>query len=57
VQVGDFNGDGLSDITGRVQQNGQWWTGISTNSSFQTSLWAGWNPNVSWVDVHHGDYA
>jgi len=29
VKVGDFNGDGKADITGRVGQNGQWWTAVS----------------------------
>src|SRR5207244_4084835 len=34
VNVGDFNGDGEADITGRVLQTGRWWTGLSTGSSF-----------------------
>jgi FG-GAP repeat len=57
VQVGDFNGDGKADIVGRVQQSGQWWAGISNGSFFNNSLWATWNPNVTWVDVHTGDFA
>jgi hypothetical protein len=54
VQVGDFNGDGKADITGRVLQNGQWWAALSTGSTFQNSLWATWNPNVAWTSVTAG---
>ncbi len=57
VQVGDFNGDGKSDITGRALESGQWWTGLSTGSAFTTSLWATWSPAVNWVDVRSGDFA
>ncbi|HEV2946861.1 MAG TPA: autotransporter-associated beta strand repeat-containing protein [Gemmataceae bacterium] len=57
VQTGDFNGDGHADIIGRVLQTGQWYVGISNGSDgFTTSLWASWNPNVTWVDVHVGDF-
>jgi len=57
VQVGDFNGDGKSDITGRDLQNGQWWTALSNGSTaFATSLWATWNPTVTWADVKVGDF-
>jgi hypothetical protein len=57
VHVGDFDGDGKSDITGRALQNGQWWTAISNSSTaFNTSLWATWNPNVTWADVQVGDF-
>src|SRR5262249_52052899 len=51
-----FNGDGKSDIIGRVSSSGQWWTGLSTGSSFNTSLWATWSPSVTWVDVQVGDF-
>ena len=57
VQVADFNGDGLGDLTGRYLQGGQWWTAISTGSSFVTSLWTTWNPDVTWVDVQAGKFA
>ncbi len=57
VQVGDFNGDGFTDIIGRVLQTGQWWVAFSNGSnSFSNILWAQWNPNVSWVDVQVGDF-
>ena len=57
VQVGDFNGDGKSDITGRALQSGQWWTGLSNGSTFNTSLWATWSTAVSWTGVRTGDFA
>jgi len=56
VKVGDFNGDGMTDLVGRVAQTGQWWVAQSTGSSFGNSLWTTWNPNVTWVDVHVGDF-
>jgi hypothetical protein len=58
VQVGDFNGDGMADITGRWLQTGQWYTGISTGSGFNTGLspWGIWSPNVTWADVKVGDF-
>jgi hypothetical protein len=56
VQVGDFNGDGKSDITGRWLQAGSWWTGISSGSGFNTTQWGRWNPAVTWVDVQNGSY-
>jgi hypothetical protein len=43
-------------VTGRVSVNGQWWTGISTGSSFSTSLWTTWSPAVTWVDLLTGDF-
>src|SRR5437899_6364497 len=33
VKVGDFNGDGMLDIIGRVQQTGQWWVGLDRKST------------------------
>jgi hypothetical protein len=57
VRVGDFNGDGSSDIIGRVQQTGDWWLATSNGSNhFANSLWAHWNPSVTWVDVQAADF-
>src|SRR5262249_27400055 len=39
VMVGDFNGDGKSDIAGRVREYGDWWGALSTGNSFDTQLW------------------
>ena len=51
-----MNGDGRADIVGRVLQSGQWWVGLSNSSGFSTTLWATWNPGVTWVDVQVGDF-
>jgi hypothetical protein len=56
VQVGDFNGDGKADITGRVLESGQWWTGLSTGSKFSTSLWGAWSTATTWLDVNSGRF-
>jgi hypothetical protein len=56
IQTGDFNGDGKTDIIGRVLQTGQWWVAINNGSTFTTTLWATWNPAVTWVDVKVGDF-
>src|SRR5260370_12730991 len=57
VQTGDFNGDGKPDIVGRYLQGGQWFVGLSNGSTaFATSLWASWNPDVTWVDVKIVDF-
>jgi hypothetical protein len=57
VQVGDFNGDGKSDITGRALETGDWWTGLSAGSAFTTTKWATWSTGVTWTAVHTGDFA
>jgi hypothetical protein len=57
VQIGDFNGDGLADITGRDLASGNWWTGLSNGSAFTTSKWASWSTAVTWVDVRAGQVA
>jgi hypothetical protein len=56
VKAGDFTGDGNADLTGRTLEGGEWWTAVSTGSSFTTSRWAAWNPNVTWADVQAGDF-
>ncbi len=62
VNVGNFAGNlsatgkPLSDITGRVLQSGDWWTGVSTGSSFSTTMWGHWYPGVTWVNVVVGDF-
>jgi hypothetical protein len=57
VKVGDFNNDGMADITAMALGTGQWWTGLSTGFRFNTSLWASWNPSVTWIDVQVGDFS
>jgi hypothetical protein len=40
--MGDFDGDGLPDLVGRVQQDGQWWAALSNSTSFTNQLWTTW---------------
>jgi subtilisin-like proprotein convertase family protein len=57
VQVGDFNGDGKADLTGRVLQSGRWYTAISNgNTASGPALWATWNPGFTWQNVVVGDF-
>jgi subtilisin-like proprotein convertase family protein len=63
VNVGNFAGDvnsttgkPISDIVGRVLETGDWWTGVSSGSSFTTSLWGHWYAGVTWVNVLVGDF-
>ncbi len=51
--VGDFDGDGKSDVVG-VTDIGQVWVGISSGSSFSTTLWAQWQDR-SYEDFMVGD--
>jgi hypothetical protein len=56
VQVGDFNGGGLSDVAARWLETGQWWVGLSDGQGhFTTSLWDTWSPQATWVQVQVGD--
>jgi uncharacterized protein YkwD len=56
VHTADLNGDGKTDIVGRVAQNGQWWAAISNGvNGFTNTLLTTWNPLVTWVDVKVAD--
>src|SRR5262249_35133769 len=49
VQTGDFNGDGVTDLVGRVQETGQWFVARADGAGhFTTALWDAWNPAVAW---------
>lgn len=56
LQVGDFNGDGQSDIIGRAS-NGQWWGLISdgTNNPRGNTQVGYWRSNVLWAGIATGD--
>jgi hypothetical protein len=57
VQVGDFNGDGFTDIVGRIQQTGDWFVGTSNGASlFTVTKWTTWSPNVAWTNVSNGAF-
>src|SRR5204862_4036214 len=44
------------DVTGRVKESGQIWTGVSTGSSFVSSLWSTWSTGATGVDVLTGNF-
>src|SRR5260370_13046916 len=56
--AGKIRGRGVarSPSSSRWRQTGQWWVALSTGSSFTSSLWATWNPAVTWVDIQVGDF-
>lgn len=56
VQVGDFNGDGRSDILGRTA-GGSWWAGLSGSGQpgFTNSYMGQWAP-IAWAAVSVGDF-
>ena len=56
VKVGDFNGDGKTDILGRVQLTGRWWTGLSSSNSFNFTVWDQWPNTITWNNVIVGDF-
>jgi len=54
VLVGDFNGDGKSDIAGRLNGT-RWYVASSTGTSFSTTYWGLWGVGT-WTDVGVGDF-
>jgi len=52
--VGDFNGDGLDDITAQAD-NGQWWIASSTGTGFKNVYGGKWNP-TGWAGFYVGDF-
>lgn len=56
VRVGDFDGDGRSDLAGRVATSGDWWVARSHGDSFTNERWGNWSTAVEWEDVHVGRF-
>lgn len=57
VRVGDFNGDGRSDIIGRVRTTGAWWVAL-THASGTKAInqgWGQWSAAGTWLDVQVAD--
>lgn len=44
------------DLVGRIAQNGQWWSALSTGTSSTNMFWGQWASNVTWADVRSGDF-
>ncbi len=55
TQVADINGDGMTDVIGRVSGSGAWYAGISNGTSFTNVFLGTWSTAVTWVDVHAAD--
>ncbi len=56
VRVGDYNGDGVDDIAGRVGSTGQWWFSLMLNQTLFNVFAGAWSPAVQWADVRVGDF-
>ncbi|MSU77348.1 MAG: hypothetical protein EXS16_04540 [Gemmataceae bacterium] len=55
VSVGDFDGDGKSDIMG-FATSGAIYMGCSTGSAFAQKLWAQWSQACSWASIQFADF-
>ncbi|MEZ5939853.1 MAG: VCBS repeat-containing protein [Planctomycetaceae bacterium] len=64
--LGDFNGDGQSDMAGFDRGSGNWWVAVSqVDGSYQTTRWGRWLGNdkgdpsaasVNWEHIQIGDF-
>jgi hypothetical protein len=54
VVVGDFNGDGTSDIAG-LAANGIWQVGLNAGGAFPPTAWGQWLNAKSWTTLLAGD--
>jgi hypothetical protein len=54
VKVGDFTGDGKTDLIGRIRENGQWWVSVANAAGtafLPPTLWAVISPSITWVNT------
>ena len=56
IVVGDFNGDGLTDIAARNAVTGTWSVAMSNGSSFTTATWGSWNSSDTYQNIEVGDF-
>lgn len=56
ASVGDFNGDGLTDVAGWDPITGQWGVGVNQGDTLASQTWGSWNPASGWQDVLVGDF-
>jgi hypothetical protein len=53
IQTADVNGDGRTDIVGRLQANGQWYVALNQGvNNLVSQVWLTWDKAGTWVDVH-----
>ncbi len=56
IAVGDFNGDGLTDIAARNAATGSWSVAMSNGASFTTTTWGSWNSSDTYQNIEVGDF-
>ncbi|WP_437207197.1 FG-GAP-like repeat-containing protein [Planctomicrobium sp. SH664] len=56
ARVGDFNGDGRSDVVAWESSTKKWHVFISTGTSFQASAWATWTFDLGAQNIAVGDF-
>ena len=56
--TGDFNGDGITDIAARNQNDGTWWVSLANAGGIhQTATqWGSWTTANAWSDVQVADF-
>ena len=55
IQVGDFNGDGKTDLLG-IYKDGSFYLGVSTGAAFTTQFWGKWDVAANWKLLQVGDF-
>ncbi|MBX3436166.1 MAG: S8 family serine peptidase [Planctomycetaceae bacterium] len=56
VHVGDFDGDGDSEIATRLAADGRWFVFNLTGSSFSSQQWGSWATSALWKNSAAGDF-
>ncbi|MDY0171020.1 MAG: FG-GAP-like repeat-containing protein, partial [Thermoguttaceae bacterium] len=57
IMVGDFTGNGVDDIAGRIVSTGDWWLAVNNgDGTFTNQRWGRWNTNVTFSDIMVGDF-
>ncbi|RLS51881.1 MAG: DUF3987 domain-containing protein [Planctomycetota bacterium] len=55
---GDFNGDGRTDMAGRLSSDGSWWISLVNGSGVYQSAtrWGAWSTSATWSDPLVADF-
>lgn len=56
--TGDFNGDGRTDLIGRLTSDGSWWVSLcNASGTFQTATrWGAWSTSANWSESLVADF-